>query len=50
MCTNTELVELDKVVQKNGNRFEHARVIQGLSHRDLESRVARLEAHVGINC
>lgn len=53
--TNTELVgvkqglaSLEKTVERNGERFEHALGTQGVSHRELEARVKRLEHHVGL--
>jgi hypothetical protein len=60
--TNTELASIkkelvgvkeglgrvEKVVERNGARFEHALLTQGETHRTLEARVARLEARAGI--
>jgi chromosome segregation ATPase len=43
------LTDLTKVVEKNGQRFEHFLATEGDVIRDLRRRIERVESHVGLN-
>lgn len=44
-----ELADLRSVVERNGERFEHFLATNGDIVRDLKGRVARVEAHLGLD-